>query len=106
MPTSREPYVNASGEDIRPQEVPAKRGFAAMGPNERREAARKGGVAGHLKGTAHKFTSDEARVGGQKGGKTTSQNHQHMSEIGRRGGTNRGRLDAIRRAKVKIDTVD
>ena len=45
------------------------RGFAAMNPETRREISRKGGVAAHAKGTAHKFTSEEAKIAGSKGGK-------------------------------------
>jgi general stress protein YciG len=33
------------------------------------EIARKGGKAAHSAGTAHEFTSDEARAAGQKGGR-------------------------------------
>lgn len=44
------------------------RGFAAMDPDKVREIARKGGKAAHVAGTAHQFTSDEARVAGKKGG--------------------------------------
>jgi general stress protein YciG len=35
------------------------------------EIARKGGRAAHSAGSAHQFTSDEARVAGRKGGLTT-----------------------------------
>lgn len=45
------------------------KGFASMDPEKRREIARRGGKAAHEKGTAHEWTSDEARVAGQKGGK-------------------------------------
>lgn len=38
------------------------RGFASMDPEKQREIARKGGRAAHQKGTAHEWTSDEARV--------------------------------------------
>jgi general stress protein YciG len=62
------------------------RGFASMDPEEQREIARKGGKAAHEKGTAHEFTSDEARAAGRKGGETVSQDRDHMSEIGRQGG--------------------
>ena len=44
------------------------RGFAAMDENKRREIARLGGKAAHVKGTAHEFTSEEARAAGKKGG--------------------------------------
>lgn len=45
-----------------------KRGFAALDPAYQREIASKGGIAAHAKGTAHKFTSEEARAAGRKGG--------------------------------------
>jgi general stress protein YciG len=44
------------------------RGFAAMDQAKRRAIASKGGRAAHAKGTAHKFTPEEARVAGRKGG--------------------------------------
>lgn len=48
---------------------PAKRrGFAAMDRSRVREIASKGGVAAHRKGTAHRFSHDEARTAGRKGG--------------------------------------
>ncbi len=46
-----------------------RRGFASMDPMKQREIASKGGKAAHLKGTAHQFTPEEARVAGSKGGK-------------------------------------
>ena len=45
-----------------------KRGFSSMSPDKQREIASKGGKAAHQKGTAHEFTSEEARVAGRKGG--------------------------------------
>ncbi len=44
------------------------RGFAAMDRSRVSEIASKGGKAAHAAGTAHRFTSDEARVAGRKGG--------------------------------------
>jgi uncharacterized protein len=64
--------VNESGRKER-------RGFASMSPEKQREIASKGGRAAHQKGTAHEWTSDEARTAGRKGGQVS------------RGG--RGRLD-------------
>jgi general stress protein YciG len=69
----------------------SKRGFASMDPSKQREIASKGGRAAHAKGTAHEFTSDEARVAGRKGGETVSRDRAHMSAIGREGGHSRGR---------------
>src|ERR1043165_1610098 len=69
----------------------SKRGFASMDPSKQREIASKGGRAAHAKGTAHEFTSDEARVAGRKGGEAVSRDRAHMSAIGREGGHSRGR---------------
>jgi general stress protein YciG len=44
------------------------RGFAAMDPNLVSELAQRGGKAAHRAGTAHRFTSDEARAAGRRGG--------------------------------------
>lgn len=66
--------------------VSKSRGFASMDKERQREIASRGGRAAHVKGTAHEFSSDEARAAGQKGGKTVSQDKDHMSRIGREGG--------------------
>ena len=68
----------------------SKRGFASMDASKQREIASKGGKAAHAKGTAHEFTSDEARVAGRKGGEAVSRDRAHMSAIGREGGHSRG----------------
>jgi general stress protein YciG len=47
------------------------RGFAAMDRKLVSEIARKGGKAAHSAGTAHEFTTEEARVAGRKGGQAT-----------------------------------
>lgn len=48
----------------------SKRGFASMDEARQREIASKGGKAAHQKGTAHEFTSEEAREAGRKGGES------------------------------------
>jgi uncharacterized protein len=45
------------------------RGFAAISPEKRREISRLGGKAAHARGTAHEFTTEEARTAGSKGGR-------------------------------------
>lgn len=52
------------------------RGFAAMNPKLVSEIARKGGRAAHTAGTAHEFTSEEARIAGSKGGRATHANRR------------------------------
>ncbi len=61
----------AEGERGARARIPARRGFAAMDPQAQRAIAAKGGRAAHLKGTAHEFTSEEARVAGRKGGEAS-----------------------------------
>jgi uncharacterized protein len=63
----------------------SRRGFAAMEPGKQRQIAEKGGRAAHAKGTAHEFSSDEAREAGRKGGQRVSRDRNHMAEIGREG---------------------
>lgn len=48
----------------------SKRGFASMDGEKQRQIASKGGKAAHAKGTAHEWTSDEARAAGRKGGES------------------------------------
>jgi hypothetical protein len=57
-----------------------------MDPDKQRTIASKGGKAAHAKGTAHEFTSEEAREAGRRGGMVVSQNREHMATIGREGG--------------------
>jgi hypothetical protein len=57
-----------------------------MDEDKQREIASKGGKASHQKGTAHEFTSEEAREAGHKGGEAVSKDREHMAEIGREGG--------------------
>jgi uncharacterized protein len=52
------------------------RGFASMDRNKQREIASKGGKAAHVKGTAHEWSSQEAREAGRKGGMASHRKHQ------------------------------
>src|SRR5512138_2443684 len=45
----------------------ANSGFASMSEQKRREVASRGGIAAHLKGTAHEWTRQEAREASLKG---------------------------------------
>jgi uncharacterized protein len=47
----------------------SSRGFASMDKTKQRMIASKGGRAAHAKGTAHKWTSVEARDAGRRGGR-------------------------------------
>lgn len=59
----------------------SKRGFSSMDPQKQREIASKGGKAAHQKGTAHEFTTEEARVAGRKGG-AASRARRHAERSG------------------------
>ncbi len=47
------------------------RGFASMDRDKQRQIASKGGRAAHATGTAHEWSSEEARAAGRKGGIAT-----------------------------------
>jgi len=47
----------------------SRRGFAGMDPKKQKEIASKGGKAAHAAGNAHKWTPEEAREAGRKGGR-------------------------------------
>src|SRR5437588_11585663 len=73
------------------------RGFAAMDPEKQRAIASKGGKAAHAKGTAHRFTPEEASEAGRKGGKAAHAKGtahrfttEEASRAGRKGGSSRG----------------
>ena len=55
------------------------RGFASMDRAKQREIASKGGKAAHQKGTAHEWTSEEAREAGRKGGMAS---HRRRTQVG------------------------
>lgn len=74
------------------------RGFARMDASKQREIASRGGRAAHAHGTAHKFSSEEARAAGRKGGEAISGNREHMARIGRLGGEARRARRAERAA--------
>ena len=73
-----------------------------MDPARQREIASKGGRAAHEKGTAHEWSSDEARQAGRKGGVAVSQDRAHMAAIGREGGESRSA--AARQARQRTPT--
>jgi general stress protein YciG len=51
-----------------------------MERNKQREIASKGGKAAHQKGTAHEWTSEEAREAGRKGGMASHRRKQEQQE--------------------------
>jgi general stress protein YciG len=74
------------------------RGFASMDQEKQRSIASLGGRAAHQQGTAHEFSSEEARAAGRKGGEAVSANRAHMAAIGRKGGEASHRGSVAQRA--------
>ena len=58
------------------------RGFASMDRAKQREIASKGGKAAHQKGTAHEWTSEEARDAGRKGGLASHKRRREQTGSG------------------------
>jgi general stress protein YciG len=51
-----------------------------MDRNKQRDIASKGGKAAHQKGTAHEWTSEEAREAGRKGGMASHRRKQEQQQ--------------------------
>jgi general stress protein YciG len=58
------------------------RGFASMDRSKQKEIASKGGKAAHQKGTAHEWTSEEARDAGRKGGLASHRRRREQRDAG------------------------
>jgi len=52
-----------------------------MDRGKQREIASKGGKAAHQKGTAHEWTSEEAREAGRKGGMASHRRKQEQGPV-------------------------
>jgi len=94
MTETTQPHVDTHSTPVGHPAIPhpkKPRGFAAMDKERQRQIAQKGGRAAHERGTAHQFTSDEARRAGRKGGEIVSRDHAHMAAIGKKGGEARKR---------------
>lgn len=89
-PTNDGTGVNTGGKA---KSGTSNRGFASMDPKRQREIASQGGKAAHQKGTAHEFTSQEARAAGSKGGQAAHEKgtaHEFTSEEAREAGRKGG----------------
>lgn len=77
---------------------------AAAPPKSIRRRGQAGGLAAQASGKAHKFTTEEARTAGKKGGAMISRDREQMREIGRRGG--KAKLGHRKRRAEKLESVD
>ena len=71
------------------------RGFASMDRAKQREIASKGGKAAHQKGTAHEWTSEEARDAGRKGGIASHQRRREQNQSADRDVTGGGEYPTV-----------
>jgi hypothetical protein len=83
------------------------RGFASMDPARQREIASEGGKAAHQKGTAHEFTSEEARrAGSMSHGNRQSAESSSGTSSGTRSGASSGASSGNRGAAERGGTAD
>ena len=79
------------------QSTTRNRGFASMDPQRQREIASEGGRAAHAKGTAHEFTSEEARRAGamshKNGNRQSAQRANNTNDQGNQAGQSNSRND-------------
>ena len=71
--SSRQGPASRGGLHMATERKGRGRGFASMDPQKQREIASKGGRAAHVQGTAHEWSSEEARQAGRKGGAASRQ---------------------------------
>jgi uncharacterized protein len=83
LPRTARHLTNPDGSGWRNTVPKEDRGFASMDRARQREIASKGGKAAHEQGTAHEWSSEEAREAGRKGGMAS---HRRRREE-RAGGT-------------------
>lgn len=81
-PVAHEQELKPDAPPARPEAPRARRprGFAAIDRKLLSEIASKGGKAAHSAGTAHEFTSAEAREAGRKGGLATHAKRRKTAE--------------------------
>ena len=83
-----------SGVDQEVSVAKEDRGFASMDRVKQREIASKGGKAAHQKGTAHEWTSEEAREAGRKGGMASHRRRKEMMDP-QGGGTSPSSMESM-----------
>lgn len=81
--------------------MPVESAEASAPPTPIQRRGQAGGLAAQASGKAHKFTPEEARAAGKKGGAMISHDRERMREIGRKGGKAK-RGDSMRRAEQLV----
>lgn len=90
MATSDKDSNKQGGKSGSQQSDTSKRGFASMDPEQQREIAAEGGRAAHEKGTAHEFTSEEARRAGSMSHKNDPGRSSQSAPSGSSSGSSAG----------------
>ncbi len=84
------PIEDGAGDRPLAEDAPlARRGFAALSPDERRRLGSKGGLASQASGTANRFTTETARLAGRTphaNGTAHKWTSEEAREAGRLGG--------------------
>ena len=87
-------------------EKKSRRGFGSMTKERQKQIASMGGKAAHAKGTAHRFSHEEAARAGKIGGMRVSQDAEHMKQIGRLGGAAKRRRREEQTEEVAPDDAE
>jgi general stress protein YciG len=82
QPESWRAFSGHKARDGEAEVAKEDRGFASMDRSKQREIASKGGKAAHQKGSAHEWTSEEAREAGRKGGMASHRRKQRARDSG------------------------
>ena len=83
--SSAMPTASAAKAATRPANrvgTKSRRGFAAMSPETQKRIASEGGKASHASGRGHRFSADEARDAGRKGGLVSRRGKANSSPEG------------------------
>jgi general stress protein YciG len=82
-PLARQAEKRKKNDELKGVDVAKEdRGFASMDRSRQKEIASKGGKAAHQKGTAHEWTSEEARDAGRKGGLASHRRRREQRDSG------------------------
>ena len=86
----------------------SNRGFASMDPERQREIASEGGKAAHEKGTAHEFTSEEARRAGSMshGNRQSANASTRASGAAKQSGNKQGEQSGSRSGRAEGEDED
>jgi general stress protein YciG len=77
-----------------------------MDRGKQKEIASRGGKAAHQKGTAHEWTSEEARQAGRKGGMASHRRKQEVGEPSPEAASDQSGVTAAADPSVSVASID